>query len=163
MPWYSSLANRVQHNVLLLAESGRAASKRFRINEVLDLGTYGSWNGNDWIKIYLHTISTAAMDLASYILHEDKGSHDDNAFNFKVIWTSTYWIQASNSSSATMEWTQAHQPSLELTDLTRQPSSIQAAPLSPPQDPCRSWESTMYLTTWTRQPIPSSTHQLLLL
>ena len=42
MPWYSSLANRVQHNVLLLAEAGRAASKRFRINEVLDLGTYGA-------------------------------------------------------------------------------------------------------------------------
>lgn len=52
-----------------------------RINEISDKGTSAVCNGNDWIELY-----NSGPDLINmadgYVLHDDKGVSDDNAFTF---------------------------------------------------------------------------------
>ena len=53
-----------------------------RINEVSDKGTSNTCNGEDWVELYYDDDQSLPMSLTGYVLHDDKGSNDDDAFIF---------------------------------------------------------------------------------
>ena len=63
-------------------------SSQVIINEVADKGSSSSSSGvcnntgADWIELYLPSTSTAAVNLSGYILHDDKGPTDAQAYTF---------------------------------------------------------------------------------
>ena len=63
------------------------SSQAVSINEVADKGSSSSSGvcnntGADWIELYLPSTSTAAVNLSGYILHDDKGPTDAQAYTF---------------------------------------------------------------------------------
>ena len=64
-----------------------------RINEISDKGTSNVCNGEDWIELYLDVNTTNnsnngntesfSIDLSGYILHDDNGAYDSDAFTIK--------------------------------------------------------------------------------
>ena len=82
MSRYSSPAYGFVSSFLILAQVRCAASELVRINEVSDRGTSGACDGNDWIELYLPATSAAALDLNSYVIHDDNGADSGNAFTF---------------------------------------------------------------------------------
>ena len=56
-----------------------AAAQALRINEIADKGTSNVCNGEDWIELFLPLAANDApsLNLAGYILHDDKGPGRD--------------------------------------------------------------------------------------
>mmetsp|Transcript_45226 Transcript_45226/g.110175 ORF Transcript_45226/g.110175 Transcript_45226/m.110175 type:complete len:983 (+) Transcript_45226:54-3002(+) len=78
----------------LVSTAPAAAAASIRINEVADKGSGAVCNGGDWIELYLSavgdneeddnttTTTRAAVDLGGYVLHDDNGPADVDAYTF---------------------------------------------------------------------------------
>jgi len=78
------------HILLCLLLQGVAPSLLPQINEVSDKGTSNTCNGEDWIELYLDGSTnknsngtSSTFDLTGYIIHDDKGPDDEDAFTMK--------------------------------------------------------------------------------
>uniref|UniRef100_A0A7R9Z617 LTD domain-containing protein n=1 Tax=Pseudictyota dubia TaxID=2749911 RepID=A0A7R9Z617_9STRA len=60
-----------------------------RINEVSDKGTSAACNGNDWIELHLPPSAPNPADLGGYILHDNDGPRDADAFSFSSSMSSS--------------------------------------------------------------------------
>ena len=65
-------------------EAAAAASSDglVQISEVSDKGATGVCEGEDWIELHLADSAATALDLGGYILHDDNGPEDADAFTF---------------------------------------------------------------------------------
>jgi len=66
--------------LLLLTSSLTAINAAVLISEVADKGSAGVCNGNDWIELY--NSDSDPVDLTGWILHDDNGPSDADAFTF---------------------------------------------------------------------------------
>ena len=61
-----------------------AAAQALRISEIADKGSSNVCNGEDWIELFLPLAANDApsLNLSGYVLHDDKGPEDEDAFVF---------------------------------------------------------------------------------
>jgi len=65
---------------LLLLVPAHVALAQVVINEIADKGTGNACSGEDWIELYNR--GDTEVSLAGYILHDDQGPEDSDAFVF---------------------------------------------------------------------------------